>query len=57
MKAVAEGCESFLTGFKIALISVALIALFLSIVCEIDVILIAFEHSSVCDVQDHSVLS
>jgi hypothetical protein len=39
------------------LISAALLALFLCIVCEIDVFLIAFEHSSICDVQDHSVVS
>ena len=54
---MAEGCESFISGFKIALISVALIALFLCTVCEIDVILIAFEHSSVCEVQDQSAMS
>ena len=44
VKAMVEGCESFIIGVKI-LISAALIALSLGTVCEIDMILIAFEHS------------
>jgi hypothetical protein len=56
VKAMVEGCESFIIGVKI-LISAALIALSLGTVCEIDMILIAFEHSIVCDVQDLSPVS